>query len=590
MYFYDDDDDINKNVEELDDNIEQNSEASEDLADELEDEAQDEEGNGDTGDPIQDAINKIKERDKNQNPNGQPNQDVDGTPLEEGDGVTDPKTGEGEGTGGNASGGDTAEKLKDASEGAEKAEDLADLAGGDSPLGDGGSLGESKSNSGLKDSPQETKGPDLPDTGGSNKLNKGNVALSAAQGLQEDGAKGAAKEAGKEVAKQVAKQKAKQLGLDVMMKSLASALAPILFWVAVVVFLIIIAVGIIMFFVAMPGQIVSKCRTLASNLYRAWAAMIEGEDTQITTAQLAGVANYIEKMGYDLKGEGFVSSDKTESDVPKTIADVTHIFSKGYDDNSDFKDLKEEDLEVRDGIIRRVDTGGVVDLNSEPIMAYLISDNQCYIIKNFNTTLDERTEGNGSLVASVIAGIAAIIGAIVLFLTPAGWIISLIAGIAATAGVLGGSYLAIKSYSNPDYGRGLIAIYHEGSRVGIPDGYYDAKEQGYIALDAESKKLMVKRGWSNGTYTFDVDGWSGRYGMPLEFLLSVHLATQMPDLAIDMATSFETEVEVLLHEVQGSMSAGILKKSGSGWAAGSSDGDFITYADVSAIGKEERGL
>ena len=36
--------------------------------------------------------------------------------------------------------------------------------------------------------------------------------------------------------------------------------------------------------------------------------------------------------------------------------------------------------------------------------------------------------------------------------------------------------------------------------------------------------------------------------MPLEFLLSVHSATMMPDLAYDMANSFDTDVRILLHK------------------------------------------
>ena len=36
--------------------------------------------------------------------------------------------------------------------------------------------------------------------------------------------------------------------------------------------------------------------------------------------------------------------------------------------------------------------------------------------------------------------------------------------------------------------------------------------------------------------------------MPLEFLLSVHSATLMPDLAYDMTQKFDTTVNILLHE------------------------------------------
>ena len=43
-----------------------------------------------------------------------------------------------------------------------------------------------------------------------------------------------------------------------------------------------------------------------------------------------------------------------------------------------------------------------------------------------------------------------------------------------------------------------------------------------------------------------MSGWTGRYGIPLEFLISVQVSTLMPDLAYDIATSFDTEIVMLL--------------------------------------------
>ena len=61
--------------------------------------------------------------------------------------------------------------------------------------------------------------------------------------------------------------------------------------------------------------------------------------------------------------------------------------------------------------------------------------------------------------------------------------------------------------------------------------------------------------------TYSLDGWTGRYGMPLEFLLSVHIATMAPDLSYQMATSFDTEVEILLHATEnGTIDAAIAPK------------------------------
>ena len=458
------------------------------------------------------------------------------------------------GTGGNQNNGlqqtlnDLGNKRKEAVQG----------GGTDNPPIEGQAQGQKdpKSNpESLTDSAHGTQGnpkvdkPELPEKPGEKSKiagDKAQLASKALDGMQQDGVKGATKEVAKEAAKQqVKKQVQKEIakrGLDVMLKSLSTALAPILFWVAVVILIIIIAVGILMFFIAMPGQIVSKVRSLASNVMKAWSAMIEGEDVLVTTTQLADVANYIESMGYDLKGEGFVTYNKKASDIDETITNLTDYRSKQYDDSSDLKDMSTEQLKKLlevdpvQGVIRRNDTQDVVDLNSESILSYIISDNQCYIIRNFNTTLDNMTEGNGQTVANIFVGVAvaigAVFGAIILFCTPIGWIGALISGVVAAAGALGGSYLAVKMNNNPVYGRGLITLWHEGSRIGIVNGFYESGEKGSIALDAETKQLKIKRGWANGTYTFNIDGWSGRYGMPLEFLLSVHFATQMPDLAI----------------------------------------------------------
>ena len=80
-----------------------------------------------------------------------------------------------------------------------------------------------------------------------------------------------------------------------------------------------------------------------------------------------------------------------------------------------------------------------------------------------------------------------------------------------------------------------------------------------IDINTEAKTLSVKRRSlfnNNNAIEFSLDGWTGRYGMPVEFLLSVHKATMMPDLAMDMVTNFPTEIMLLFHDVGGSVKAG----------------------------------
>lgn len=396
--------------------------------------------------------------------------------------------------------------------------------------------------------------PDAP--GGKPDMPGGKPGAPGGQDLAKKGGEEAAKKATEEVGKQAAKESVKQAGTQAVAHgasagaaaggataaggtaaTAATAATPVgwvILIIIAVILLIMIIIGVVFFFLAMPGQIMAKAKELGVKVLDAFTAVVKGQEDVIHTEDMAEVANYLENMGYDLKGEGFVSSDKTDSDVK---------------DN--------QYLDVAQGVVRDNDTGKVTDLNSDPIMTYMVSDNLCYIVKNFNQNLDAATGGHGDEAIGWIGGILAAIG------VAAAIIFSPITAIVAVAVIAAGSYLAFATASNPNWGTGLISIWHESS-MGVKGNAYDVKERGFIELTPETKKMKIKRGWNNQAYTYDVDGWGGQYGMPLEFLLSVHAATQMPDLAMNMATAFDTDVEVLLHKVdKGDVDAGFVAEDGS---------------------------
>lgn len=73
------------------------------------------------------------------------------------------------------------------------------------------------------------------------------------------------------------------------------------------------------------------------------------------------------------------------------------------------------------------------------------------------------------------------------------------------------------------------------------------------SVDRQAKTITFKTwnpkwdSWFNSdTYTFDLDGWAGRYGKPLEFLLTLHISTMAPDLAYKLASedAFDTKVYI----------------------------------------------
>lgn len=318
--------------------------------------------------------------------------------------------------------------------------------------------------------------------------------------------------------------------------------------ILLVIIAIIIIVGVVCFFIFMPGQVTEKLKKMGVAFLDKVQALVSGSQSVVHGEEVADVANYLEKMGYDLKGEGFVTDDiTTYSEDSSEPPDGSH-----YD-------------EVQ-GVYRSDDTGEVVSIYSDPIKTYIVSDNLCYLVKNANGNLKDATEANPVYVILTVA--ATLVGFLV---SPVVGLATLFAFVAANGG-------------NPAWGSGLISIYHEGGSIGERGDFYKDIETGYITLDAKTKKLEVKRGWTNNAYSFDVDGWSGRYGMPLEFLLSVHVATQMPDLAMEMATSFDTDVEVLLHKVDGGqVEAGFNIGPGT-----SSDTDFATWDQVmKAVEKDE---
>lgn len=210
--------------------------------------------------------------------------------------------------------------------------------------------------------------------------------------------------------------------------------------------------------------------------------------------------------------------------------------------------------------------GNIVEINSNPIKTYLVSDNLCYLVKNANGNLEDASGDPLFILGCVLAAVTS-------------FIFSPVAGAAVLFG-----FVALNG-GNPAWGSGLISIYHEGLYLGDRGDFYRDVELGSIELSPATKQLKIQRGWSNNPYVYDVDGWSGRYGMPLEFLLSIHIATQMPDLAMDIATHFDTDVEVLLHEVnRGELLAGY--KIG----PGTTDEDFITYKKIEEIMQKSSNL
>ena len=313
-----------------------------------------------------------------------------------------------------------------------------------------------------------------------------------------------------------------------LMSFLAKFILPILPYIILIVVIIIIVIGLLMFLLTMPGMVIQKLQELADGFLAFLSNMWYGKETTMTSDEsIISVADYLENMGYDLKAYGFVT-DEVDNPV-----------------SSDFKGEVENAYIDANGIGRTKD--GITNIKSDVLKTYLISDNYVYCVRNFNKN-----------VQTAFSSFENFFGG--LFKDPIYW------------------------------GSGLISIYEEQGqgflfwkkdKIGIAgDSYEDHFLDGEsIKVDPEAKTLTISK--STGflglgktkNFVYNLEGWTGRYGIPLEFLLSVHFTSMSPDLALDLATAFDTNVVILLHETDTTIES----------AYKSNDGAMLTYEQLDSI-------
>ena len=318
-------------------------------------------------------------------------------------------------------------------------------------------------------------------------------------------------------------KKAKKIANAAKTLSMSGPLMYVLFWVFVVIVAIIIITGIVMFLVTMPGMVMEKLKALFKEVGNYVAAFFGADTTaQIDEVQVYETLDYLEDMGWDIKAEGFLTGYydmNDEAEIEKNLSDSEK--EAGYD------------IDEEIGVVRSADGGNVIFADSDFIFTYIMSDNYVYTLKNDNLATQKDTKNWFEAITTAIA---------------TSWykIENFLYGpILDAIGVTDGMM--------EKYGKGLIGLYYDSS-VGVEK---EAVNQGSfwnwdaIKIDPESKKLSIKRRSfmnNNNALEFSLDGWTGRYGMPLEFLLSVHMATMIPDSAFDMASTFPTAIHLYLHD------------------------------------------
>ena len=116
----------------------------------------------------------------------------------------------------------------------------------------------------------------------------------------------------KKIQQKMSKEATKKMATSSALKSLL----PILSWVIVIILIIIIIIGIVMFFITMPGMVMDKLKELSGKMANIIAAYFGGDTTTfVNKQQIYDVLDYLEEMGYDLKGYGFLTDYVGENKV-----------------------------------------------------------------------------------------------------------------------------------------------------------------------------------------------------------------------------------------------------------------------------------
>ena len=358
---------------------------------------------------------------------------------------------------------------------------------------------------------------------------------SPGQGVAENVKKQTSEQVKKKVKEKVKKEAVKGAAKH----SLMAAMSTVLMYVALAIIILFVIIGLIMFFVTMPGMVMEKLKALFEEAGKFIAAYFGADTTQmIKNEEVYETLDYLEQMGWELKSEGFLTGYmESESDAPE-----------GTDTSNGVN------VDEKVGVLRD-DDDKIIAAKADFVFTYMVSDNYVYTIKNGN--LATQSKGDN-------------------------WFVSFLKGVGtaiykAYNAVYGPvfDFLGINEAAGDTWGSGLLAFYYDNG-VGIKGTYMNTESLWNwddFEIDVPAKKLLIKRNElfnNNNAMEFSLDGWTGRYGMPLEFLLSVHKATMMPDLAYDMATTFNTNVNIYLHDVSGQAIAAYKTDSG----------DYITYPEL----------
>ncbi|MCI8310092.1 MAG: hypothetical protein HFJ45_08060 [Clostridia bacterium] len=364
-------------------------------------------------------------------------------------------------------------------------------------------------------------------------------------------------------------------GIGIALKFLVSnPVGWVILAIIVIIIIIIEIISLVFGLSMMPGMMQAKLRDIFKNIMneeQGWLMTEAAAALDDDGADIVDIANYLEEMNYDLIGYGFVTPDlKALTDRPTSeelLENNEYTYEKDDDGVWHFYyngSLWTGGFTSADGTKTYPSAGGTyyngVGLTVDNRTSELILNKDAYTDKygiiRSSVDLNNKNEGkliykqqffNGDEVNSINSNNISHYRLIRTYLLSDYRIYTLRND---DNGLLETIYANIKrmfgSYKDA-WSKGLIHVFT--AQKGIAEDAWGAGEQitgDSIKITRDS--ITLKNGYFNNPVTFKTEGWSPRYGLSMEFLLSLHLGTMAPDLVYAMLQNFDIEIQVYLED------------------------------------------
>lgn len=272
------------------------------------------------------------------------------------------------------------------------------------------------------------------------------------------------------------------------------ALAPLitaLGTVAIVVLIILLIIGFIGFFVTLPGLAIDKILEACENFWR-WA--VGDESIEIKDQDVDNLANYIQDMGYDLVGYGFISPGKVTND--ESTGKITVDW-----ENSELQNL----------------------------YGYILANERTYTTQGLSYGLLSTWFSSYSITGNLISRLNQAVRN--------NWNVS----DPEKYGMLDFSEDVIESV---DVSRNWFSARNLGSNKSVVGAYEVEIDRAKNEMKITSKTGIL--GLDRDQVKWSLEGWTSRYGKPIELSMALHLSTMAPDFVYNFCTNSDLQTRVIL--------------------------------------------